>query len=153
MPRIYKAPARDAMIASLKVLDKPTSIPELCELFPGMGRSNIDRLMREAHSKGLVRIAGWRRNVGTSGRISPLWAIPDGRPDAIKPKVDRDEVHRQSNRRYNRTHGAVIAFKRQLKRTGIHPSVSGFVYKPKAKPLQSYRSIIHRISDKDDDDE
>lgn len=153
MPRKYKTPARDAMLANLKALGKPVSIPELQAMFPGLSRGAIVGVLKSAHIERLIRIAGWRHNLGTRGRISPLYGIANGDIDAVKPvALDRLETQALANRRYRRRHGAKLAFKAQIRRKGVHPSFTGFVYKPRIKPLELFGNRVHKIFDTDDED-
>lgn len=55
------------------------------------GARRPTKAARDVH----FRIAGWRRNVGVSGRATALWGLGDKR-DVPPPKRD----HRASNARY-----------------------------------------------------
>ena len=93
------------------------TVPELCEELPHMAMSGISACVHRAHEIGAVRIDGWHRNLGTRGRMSPMWALADGRPDAPMPVLDRHQERLDVTRRWRATHRARLALK-QAQRAG-----------------------------------
>lgn len=129
-----KPTTRDAITAALKECG-PMSVPELMEHL-GFKRNRINTAMTTAranHPGVFFRIVSYRKQIGVSGRETPVYSASKG-PDA--PRPDFGEAHRlERNARYYQQNRARLFIERQV-RAGV----------PAASPWAGLIPIERRVT-------
>lgn len=120
------------MTTRQRILDALASgqatIAELAAVITDRKTVTIDGVLRDLHREGMVRVADWHRNIGTRGRLSPVWSMKIGMPDKRKPKVPDDR-----RRRYQEKNLMRIAARSHKLRHGTVPVFYALMYAPRQK--------------------
>jgi hypothetical protein len=96
----------------------PLSRPELTALLP-VSATTVQNAIAELHTEQRIHIAGWKRAIGTKGRLAPRFAVGWG-TEVPKPPVDRNA----EARRYLAKNRLVISLRRaayRARKRGVVP--------------------------------
>lgn len=107
----------------------PATIADLAAALPDMKRPTVSKSVRRLHADGLLRIADWRRNLGTRGKVSPVWAMAIGLPDKRRPVIKNAGA--EARRRYRRANLMRIAARSYMWRHGTLPTFYQMLYSPR----------------------
>lgn len=105
------------------------TIAEIAAVITDRKPVTIDGAVRQLHASGRVRIAGWHRNIGTGGRLSPVWAIATGLPDKRRPVIQ--DAAAEARRRYQDANLMRIAARSYKRRNGSLPPFYAMIYSPR----------------------
>src|SRR5690606_32724106 len=90
----------------------------------------IDTALRQLNKNGLVRVCAWQRNIGSGGRLSPVWSLADGKGNAPRPIIKNASA--EAKRRYDRKTAVLKAMKRQKAKHGTVNPFYQIIYTPRA---------------------
>jgi len=89
----------------------PLHVAAIAQILQMDGRS-VASSIRIAHDRKLIHISGWKRSLGTKGRMGAIYALGTGQ-DRRPPKIN---AHKDANERYREKYREVIRLRNQKKR-------------------------------------
>lgn len=107
------------------------TIAEIAAVITDRKPVTIDGVLRDLHRDGLVRIADWHRNIGTRGRLSPVWAIATGLPDKRRPVIKNAAA--EAKRRHQDANQMRYAARSYKRRNGSVPAFYAMIYNPRKR--------------------
>lgn len=81
----------------------PLHIAAMAELLE-MNTRSVASAVRIAHERRLLHISGWKRSLGTKGRMGAIYSLGHGQ-DRKQPKID---ACKEANERYREKHRELI---------------------------------------------
>lgn len=89
----------------------PLHVSAIAELL-GKNVNAVESSVRIAHQRKLIHISGWKRSLGTKGRMGAIYSLGKGQ-DRKPPQID---AHKEANERYREKYREIIRRKTNARR-------------------------------------